>query len=78
MRGLLTATACSGSDSGGETSGPVTVTVMTWESAQTNAAIDKALAGFSDPDITVERVDTPNGGYGDNGWRPGSRPTSRR
>ena len=64
--GLLTATAaCGGSDSGNKTDGPVTVTVMTWESAQTNAAIDKALAGFKDDKITVKRVDTPSGGYGD-------------
>ena len=42
--GLLVATACSGgSDSGGSSSGPVTVTVMTWESAETNVAIKKAL-----------------------------------
>jgi ABC-type glycerol-3-phosphate transport system substrate-binding protein len=65
LAGLLTATACSGSDSGGDAAGPVTVTVMTWESAETNAAIDKALAGFKDPDITIKRVDTPSGGYGD-------------
>ncbi|HEY0692413.1 MAG TPA: extracellular solute-binding protein [Kribbella sp.] len=65
--GLLTATAaCSGgSDSGGKASDPVTVTVMSWESAETNAAIDKALAGFKDPNITAKRIDTPSGGYGD-------------
>jgi ABC-type glycerol-3-phosphate transport system substrate-binding protein len=64
--GLLTATAaCGGSDSKGKADGPVTVTVMTWESAETNAAIDKALAGFKDDKITVKRVDTPSGGYGD-------------
>ncbi len=64
--GLLTATACSGSDSGGGSSeGPVTVTVMTWESAQTNAAIKKALADFKDDKITVQLVDTPAGNFGD-------------
>ncbi|GAA1545097.1 sugar ABC transporter substrate-binding protein [Kribbella lupini] len=63
--GLLVATACSGSDSGGSSDGPVTVTVMTWESAETNAAIDKALAGFQDPNVKVQRIDTPSGGYGD-------------
>ncbi|HET6296096.1 MAG TPA: extracellular solute-binding protein [Kribbella sp.] len=63
--GLLTATACGGSDSGGDADGPVTVTVMTWESPETNAAIDKALAGFKDDKITVKRIDTPGGGYGD-------------
>ena len=64
--GLLTATACSGSDSGGGSSdGPITVTVMTWESAQTNAAIKKALADFKDDNITVQLVDTPAGNFGD-------------
>jgi ABC-type glycerol-3-phosphate transport system substrate-binding protein len=63
---LLTATACSGSDSGGGSSdGPVTVTVMTWESAQTNAAIKKALADFKDDNITVQLLDTPAGNFGD-------------
>jgi ABC-type glycerol-3-phosphate transport system substrate-binding protein len=64
--GLLTATAaCGGSDSGGKSDGPVTVTVMTWESPETNAAISKALAGFKDDQVTVKLVDTPSGGYGD-------------
>jgi multiple sugar transport system substrate-binding protein len=64
--GLLTATAaCSGSDSDDKASGPVTVNVMTWESPETNKAIDKALAGFKDDNITVKRLDTPSGGYGD-------------
>ena len=63
--GLLAATACSGSDSGGSGDGPVTVTVMTWESAQTNAAIKKALADFKEPDITVQLLDTPAGNFGD-------------
>jgi ABC-type glycerol-3-phosphate transport system substrate-binding protein len=64
--GLLAATACSGSDSGGgSSSGPVTVTVMTWESAQTNAAIKKALADFKDDNITVQLLDTPAGNFGD-------------
>jgi ABC-type glycerol-3-phosphate transport system substrate-binding protein len=64
--GLLTATACSGDDSaGGSSDGPVTVTVMTWESAQTNAAIKKALADFKDDNITVQLLDTPSGNFGD-------------
>ncbi|WP_328996021.1 extracellular solute-binding protein [Kribbella sp. NBC_01245] len=63
--GLLTATACGGSDDGGGTDGPVTVTIMTWESPETNKAIDAALKGFSDPNITVKRLETPGGGYGD-------------
>jgi ABC-type glycerol-3-phosphate transport system substrate-binding protein len=36
---------------------------MTWESAQTNAQIDKALKGFTDPNITVKRLATPSGDY---------------
>nr|WP_238355521.1 sugar ABC transporter substrate-binding protein [Kribbella sandramycini] len=57
-------TACGGSDSGAA-DGPVTVTVMTWESTQTNAVIKKALAEFKEPNITVELLDTPSGQYGD-------------
>ncbi len=62
--GLLTLSACGGSDSG-SSDGPVTVTVMTWESTQTNAVIKKALASFADPNIKVELLDTPSGQYGD-------------
>lgn len=62
--GLLATSACGGS-SGKEAGGKTTVTVMTWESNATNQLIDKALAGFSDPGITVKRIDTPNGNYGD-------------
>ncbi|MFJ1967289.1 ABC transporter substrate-binding protein [Streptomyces sp. NPDC087903] len=62
--GLLAISACGGS-SGKESGGKTTVTVMTWESSATNKLIDKALAAFHDPDITVKRIDTPNGNYGD-------------
>ncbi|MDV9173662.1 extracellular solute-binding protein [Streptomyces sp. W16] len=62
--GLLATAACGGS-SGKQSDGKVTVTLMTWESATTNKAIDQALTGFHDPNITVKRVDTPNGNYGD-------------
>lgn len=62
--GLLATSACGGS-SGQESDGKTTVTVMTWESNATNKLIDQALAGFKDPDITVERIDTPNGNYSD-------------
>jgi multiple sugar transport system substrate-binding protein len=67
---LSTVTACSGFSSGSgssteESTGPVTVTVMTWESKETNAAIDAALKGFQDPNIKVQRIDTPSGAYGD-------------
>jgi multiple sugar transport system substrate-binding protein len=46
---------------------PVTVTVMTWEGADTNAAIDAALATFmeANPSIVVERLPSPNSGYGE-------------
>jgi ABC-type glycerol-3-phosphate transport system substrate-binding protein len=56
---LLT-TGCS---AGSGTSGKTTVTIMTWESAATNSAIDAALADFSDPNITVKRIETPSGDY---------------
>ncbi len=48
-------------------SGKITVTVMTWESNDTNAAIDEALNTFmaANPDITVQRIPSPNSGYGD-------------
>jgi len=62
--GLLAVSACGGSDSG-SSDGPVTVTVMTWESTQTNAVIKKALADFKDDKIKVELLDTPSGQYGD-------------
>nr|MCU0495583.1 extracellular solute-binding protein [Chloroflexaceae bacterium] len=43
------------------------VTVMTWEGADTNAAIDEALKTFmaANPEIEVERVPSPNSGYSD-------------
>jgi ABC-type glycerol-3-phosphate transport system substrate-binding protein len=62
--GLLATSACGGSP-GQESGGKTTVTVMTWESNATNKLIDKALGGFQDPDITVKRIDTPNGNYSD-------------
>ncbi|MDQ1022945.1 ABC-type glycerol-3-phosphate transport system substrate-binding protein [Streptomyces umbrinus] len=62
--GLLATAACGGS-SGEQSDGKATVTLMTWESAATNKAIDQALTGFHDPNITVKRIDTPNGNYSD-------------
>ncbi len=49
------------------TGGKATVTVMTWEGNDTNAAIDEALKAFmaANPDITVQRIPSPNSGYGD-------------
>src|SRR3712207_6190082 len=64
--GVLAAVgACGGGESPSQGSGPATVTVMTWESAETNAAIDKALATFANPDVKVQRIDAPSGKYGD-------------
>ena len=57
--GLLTATACSGGSDSGSSDGPVTVKVMTWESAETNAAIKKALADFKDDNVKVEAARHP-------------------
>lgn len=56
--------ACGGGS--GNSNGPVTVTVMTWESADTNKAIDAALQKFmqQNPNIKVERIPTPNSDYG--------------
>lgn len=63
---LVAVAACGGGDSGEETSGgDVTVQVMTWEGAETNAAIDAALADFDEPGITLERIDAPSGNYGE-------------
>ncbi|MEU9446219.1 extracellular solute-binding protein [Streptomyces sp. NPDC048304] len=62
--GLLATAACGGS-SGKQSDGEATVTIMTWESNATTKAIDKALTGFHDPHITIKRIDTPNGNYGD-------------
>lgn len=57
--------ACGGSQ--GTQGGKATITVMTWESAETNTAIDKALQRFmkDNPDIVVQRIDTPSTNYGD-------------
>ncbi|GAB3803917.1 sugar ABC transporter substrate-binding protein [Humibacter antri] len=57
----LMITGCSSGGSSGAKH--TTVTIMTWETAQTNALIDKALADFHDPGITVKRLDTPSGDY---------------
>src|SRR2546423_1085179 len=45
---------------------PVKVTFMTWEGADTNAAIDKAVETFktANPDIDVQRLETPTTDYG--------------
>ena len=56
--------ACGGSSQG---NGKTTVTIMTWESATTNAAIDKAVQQFmkENPNIVVQRIDVPSTDYGD-------------
>lgn len=60
---LITLLAACG---GGSSNGKTTVTVMTWESASTNAAIDKALQQFmkDNPNIVVQRIDAPSTSYG--------------
>ncbi len=63
--GALALGACGSDESPSDSSGPTTITVMTWESAETNAAIDKALASFANPGIKVSRIDAPSGNYGD-------------
>jgi ABC-type glycerol-3-phosphate transport system substrate-binding protein len=60
--GALLITGCSSSSSTPTTKS--NVTIMTWETNQTNALIDKALKGFKDPNITVTRIKTPSGDYG--------------
>lgn len=61
---LVGVAACGGSTT--NNSGPATVTVMTWESTATNAAIDAALQTFmkQNPTIKVKRIPTPNTDYG--------------
>lgn len=66
---MLAATAltgCGGGQSGGGSGGSATVTFMTWETPETNAAIDKATAQFmkDNPNIKVERIPSPNSDYG--------------
>lgn len=39
------------------------VTYMTWENTTTNAVIDEAMKKFSDPNITIERIASPNSGF---------------
>lgn len=72
----LALSACSGgssgspessAESGNADSGDVTtVSVMTWESAETNQLIDQKIAEMWDnPSIIIERIDAPSGDYGD-------------
>ncbi len=65
--GLAGAPAAANTGSENSNSGKIHVTVMTWESNITNAAIDEALKSFmaANPDIVVERIPTPNSGYSD-------------
>lgn len=64
---LLAACGGSGStsnNSNGSSNGKTTVTYMTWENTTTNAAIDSAMAKFSDPNITIQRIPSPNSDFG--------------
>jgi multiple sugar transport system substrate-binding protein len=63
---LLTMTFVAACGEGGNSSnGSATVTVMTWESADTNKAIDAALQKFmqQNPGIKIERIASPNSNY---------------
>lgn len=53
--------ACGGANT---STGKATVTYMTWENATTNSSIDTAMAKFSDPNITVQRLGSPATDYG--------------
>jgi ABC-type glycerol-3-phosphate transport system substrate-binding protein len=52
---------------GGSGNDKTTVTILTWETPATNAAIDNALKAFTkdNPDITIQRLDSPASNYGD-------------
>src|SRR2546421_4109042 len=62
---LLTMTFVAACGEGSSSNGPATVTVMTWESADTNKSIDAALQKFmqQNPNIKVERIPSPNSDY---------------
>jgi multiple sugar transport system substrate-binding protein len=62
---MVFVSACGG-DTANNSNGPVTVTLMTWEGKDTNAAIDAALAKFmqQNPTIKVQRIESPNSDYG--------------
>jgi ABC-type glycerol-3-phosphate transport system substrate-binding protein len=61
---VLALAGCGAGEDDGAAAGEDTVVrMMTWEGAETNAAIDAALEGFDVPGVTVERVDAPSGGY---------------
>ncbi|GCE10196.1 ABC transporter substrate-binding protein [Tengunoibacter tsumagoiensis] len=52
-------TACGGASSTSSSDKP-TVTFMTWESNNTNVAIDSALAKMNDSSLTIKRLPTPS------------------
>lgn len=65
---VLVAGACGSSGAGksgtsGQSGQKTTVTFMTWETAATNKLIDQAVKKFKDPNITIQRLDTPSGNY---------------
>lgn len=57
--------AACGGGSGTTSNGPVTVTVMTWETTATNQLIDQALQKFmqQNPNIKVQRIPTPGSDF---------------
>lgn len=62
---LLAAAGCNGGSGGGSGDEKVTVTYMTWETAATNKLLDEAVKKWDDPNITIQRLDTPSGNYSD-------------
>ena len=59
-------TAAASNPTAASSGNKVTVTYMTWENNDTNAAIDKAMEGFSktNPNIEVKRLPSPSSDYG--------------
>ncbi len=56
-------TACGGGSTGAGNNGKSTVTYLTWETTNTNAAIDAALAKFPDKNVTIQRIPSPNSDF---------------
>lgn len=62
---MMLLSACGGGDNTtATTGGKATVTFMTWEGTATNTAIDAAMKKFSDSNITVKRIPSPNSDFG--------------
>lgn len=63
LSAALLAAGCSGGQPAKE-DGPKTVSFMTWESAETNAQLDKVIAEtWKSDDVVIKRLDAPSGDY---------------